>query len=163
MIYKKLAGTSLFWSINLPDIKCRSMRINCPVSVFVKKRTGEEMHFQLDSLTHLVDLLIREFEDGSNIFEIFPLTIKRAVHAIAVYYSLDEEFESSLEYEYHRFIKETALQAPYGKITPRGLRELYEQAMNLQMKINASETSKDDLEDALQAFDKHLEKDEFKS
>jgi hypothetical protein len=79
------------------------------------------------------------------------------VRAIAVYFSLDEEFESSLEYEYHRFIKETALQAPYGKITPRGLRELYEQAMNLQMKINASKTSKEDIEDALQLFDEHLE------
>jgi len=164
MIYKQLAGTSLQWSINLPETRflLPFRRIHCSVSVLIRKRTGEEIHIILDSLSHLVDLLVRSFDkEGFNLLGVPALSLKRALRSIAAYLGLDDErdFMSDLEYEYFKFLTETGFPSPFGFLTPRKLKELHEQSMQLKNKLQGFNTSEREiLQEAIEILDRELEK-----
>jgi hypothetical protein len=136
-------------------------RIHCPVSVLLRKRTGEEMHIILDSLTHLVDLLVRSFDkEGFNLLGVPALSLKRALRSIADYFGLDDErdFEESLEYEYFKFLTETGFPSPFGFLTPRKLQELHEQSMQLKSKLQGITTNElEILQEAIELLDRELE------
>ena len=155
MVYKKFPGSTLQWSINLPDIRSRTLRMHCPVSVLIK-RNREEMHILIDSLAHLVDLLIREFDEGLNLLGVPPLAFKRAFICISDYFSIDDDFISDLEWEYFKFIKESGIESPFGVITPLRLSELYERSMTLKKKLSGGGSKVDDLEDAINIIDTHI-------
>lgn len=155
MVYKKFPGSTLQWSINLPDINCRTLRMHCPVSVLIK-RNREEMHILIDSLAHLVDLLIREFDDGLTLIGVPPLAFKRAFISISDYFSLDDDFISDLEWEYFKFVKESGIESPFGVITPLRLSELYERSMTLKKKLSGAGSKVDDLKDAITIIDTHI-------
>ena len=158
MIYKTLSGTSLQWSINLTET--RYMRIHCSVSVLIRYANGEEMHIIIDSLTHLVDLLIREFDDGLNLIGTPPLAFNRAFKSIADSLGIfdEREFINNLKYSYFKFLAETGLTAPFGAITPRGFKELYDQSMNLKTDLQGRTTADElrILEEAIEILDNHL-------
>ena len=159
MIYKKLQGTTLQWSINLPETKCLfpRRRIHCSVSLLVRK-DNREMHIIVDSLTHLVDLLLRDFEDGLNILGIPSLSLRRALRSISDYFSLDEDFMSDLEYEYFKFLIETGFPSPFGFLTPRKLKELHEQSEQLKYKLQGYETEEIKIvEEAIEILDNKLQ------
>jgi hypothetical protein len=164
LIYKALAGTSLQWSLNLPETRflLPQRRINCPVSVLIRKRTGEEMHIILDSLAHLIDLLVRSFDkEGFNLLGVPAFSFKRALKSIADYFGLDEEgdFVSDLEYEYFKFLTETGFPNPFGFLTPHKLKELHEQSMQLKSKLQGINTNElEILQDAIELLDRELEK-----
>jgi len=155
MVYKKFPGSTLQWSINLPDIRSRTLRMHCPVSLLIK-RNREEMHILIDSLAHLVDLLIREFDDGLNLIGVPPLAFKRAFISISDYFSLDDDFISDLEWEYFKFVKESGIESPFGVITPLRLSELYERSMTLKKKLSGAGSKVDDLKDAITIIDTHI-------
>ena len=157
MVYKKFPGSTLQWSINLPEIGSRTLRMHCPVSVLIK-RNREEMHILIDSLAHLVDLLIREFdeENGLNLIGVPPLAFKRAFISISDYFSLDDDFISDLEWEYFKFVKESGIESPFGVITPLRLSELYERSMTLKKKLSGEGSKVDDLKDAITIIDTHI-------
>ncbi|MFX1519318.1 MAG: hypothetical protein ACFFCD_05310 [Promethearchaeota archaeon] len=159
MIYKHLPGTTLSWSINLPESKClyQRRRIHCPISVLIRRRNNEEMHIILDSLTHLVDLLIRDFDNDLNILGIPSLSLKRALRSISEYFSLDDDFMSDLEYEYFKFLVETGFPSPFGFLKPRKLSELHEQSLNLKRKLHGLNASEHEMiEEAIEILDKKL-------
>ena len=166
MIYKTLSGTTLQWSINLPETRYMSShrRIHCPVSVLIKRRHGEEMHIIIDSLTHLVDLLVRSFDkEGFNILGVPAISLKRALRSIAAYLGLDDEsdFISDLEYEYFKFLAETGFPSPFGFgfLTPRKLMELHEQSIQLKNKLQGINPSElEVLQEAIEILDRELEK-----
>jgi hypothetical protein len=139
-------------------------RIHCPVSVLIKKRTGEELHIILDSLAHLVDLLVRSFDkEGFNLLGIPALPLKRAVRSIADYLGLEDErdFISDLEYEYFRFLTETGFPSPspFGILTPRKLKELHDQSIKLKSKLHGFNESEDEvLQEAIDLLDRELKK-----
>jgi hypothetical protein len=163
MIYKLLAGTTLQWSINLPETRflLPLRRIHCSVSVLIRKRTGEEIHIIIDSLSHLVDLLVRSFDkEGFNLLGVPALSLKRAIRSIAVYFGLDDEkdFLSDLEYEYFKFLTETGFPSPFGFLTPRKLKEMHEQSMQLKSKLQGFNTSEREiLQEAIDILDRELE------
>lgn len=161
MIYKTLAGTSLQWSINLPETRFLLPRIHCAVSVLIRKRTGEEIHIIIDSLSHLVDLLVRSFDkEGFNLLGVPALSLKRALRSIAVYLGLDDErdFLSDLEYEYFKFLTETGFPSPFGFLTPRRIKELHEQSMQLKNKLQGiNPTEIEVLQEAIEILDNELE------
>jgi hypothetical protein len=159
MIYKRLPGTTLSWSINLPESKCLypRRRIHCPVSVLIRRSNKEETHIILDSLTHLVDLLIRDFENDHNIFGIPSLSLKRALRSITDYFSLDDDFMSDLEYQYFKFLVETGFPSPFGFLTPRKLKQLHEQSLNLKSKLHGIKASEHEIiEEAIEILDQKL-------
>ena len=159
MIYKKLPGTTLQWSINLPETKCLlpRRRIHCSVSLLIRK-DNKEMHIIVDSLTHLVDLLLRDFEDGLNILGIPSLSLRRALRSISDYFSLDEDFMSDLGYEYFKFLIETGFPSPFGFLTPRKLKELHEQSEQLKYKLQGYETEEIKIvEEAIEILDNKLQ------
>lgn len=155
MVYKKFPGSTLQWSINLPELRSRTLRMHCPVSVLIK-RNREEFHILIDSLAHLVDLLIREFDDGLNLIGVPPLAFKRAFISISDYFSLDDDFISDLEWEYFKFVKESGIESPFGVITPLRLSELYERSMTLKKKLSGAGSKVDDLKDAITIIDTHI-------
>ena len=164
MIFKQLSGTSLQWSINLPETRflLPLRRINCSVSVLIKKRTGEELHIILDSLAHLVDLLVRSFDkEGLNLLGIPALSLKRAIRSIADYLGLEDErdFMSDLEYEYFKFLTETGFPSPFGFLTPRKLKELHDQSIQLKSKLQGFNKSEHEvLQGAINLLDRELAK-----
>jgi len=165
MIYKQLAGTSLQWSINLPETRflLPLRRIHCSVSVLIRKaRTGEEIHIIIDSLSHLIDLLVRSFDkEGFNLLGVPALSLKRAIRSIAAYFGLDDErdFLSDLEYEYFKFLTETGFPSPFGFLTPRKIKELHEQSMQLKNKLQGiNPTEIEVLQEAIEILDSELEK-----
>jgi len=137
-------------------------RIHCPVSVLIK-RDSEELHIMLDSLTHLVDLLIREFDEGLNLFGIPPLAFNRAFKSVADFLGIESserEFINNLKYEYYKMLAETGLTAPFGVLTSRGFEELYKQSMELKGKLNGLSSTADELEvlrEAIEILDDHLQ------
>jgi len=137
-------------------------RIHCSVSVLIKRvRTGEELHIILDSLSHLIDLLVRSFDkEGFNLLGVPALSLKRALRSIADYLGLedDRDFMSDLEYEYFKFLTETGFPSPFGFLTPRKLKEMHEQSIQLKSKLQGSNTSESEiLQEAIDILDRELE------
>ena len=120
------------------------------------------MHIILDSLAHLIDLLVRSFDkEGFNLLGVPALSLKRALRSIADYFGLGDErdFEESLEYEYFKFLTETGFPSPFGFLTPRKLQELHEQSMQLKSKLQGINTNElEILQDAIKILDRELEK-----
>ena len=136
MIFKNVSGTTVKWFIDVIESKPGSL--HSPIYVEIRK-DGDENQIFLDSLTHLVDLLVREFdENGLNFLGIPPLTTKRAVKVIADYFGLDDDFIGNLSYEYLRFIREVGLPGPTVMITASEIKELYERSAQLKNKLHAS-------------------------
>jgi len=153
MIFKNVPGTTTKWFIDVLEAKPGSL--HSPIYVGIRKN-GDENQIFLDSLTHLVDLLVREFdpENGLNFIGIPPLTTKRAVKTIADYFNLGDDFSSDLEYEYLRFIKEEGLPGPSVMITAREITEIYERSSQLKSKLYAPKTTTDEvLEEAIEHLD----------
>jgi hypothetical protein len=160
MRYKHVPGTTTKWFIEVIESKPGSL--HSPVYVSIKK-DGEEKQIFLDSLTYLVDLLCREFEDGRNFLGVPPLTINRATKAISDYFDISD-FSEDLAYEYYKFIKEEGLAGPSGVITAHEIKELYERSAQLKHKLYAASNVPADevLEDAiehLKSDDEHAQED----
>ena len=156
MIFKNVPGTTTKWFIDVLEAKPGSL--HSPIYVGIRKN-GDEKQIFLDSLTHLVDLLVREFdqESGHNFIGMPPLTTKRAVKTIADYFNLGEDFSGDLEYEYLRFIKEEGLPGPSVMITAAEIKELYERSSQLKSKLYAPKATTDEvLEEAME----HLESED---
>jgi len=156
MIFKTVSGTTTKWFIDVLEAKPGSL--HSPIYVGIRK-DGDEKQIFLDSLTQLVDLLVREFdqENGLNFIGIPPLTTKRAVKTIADYFNLGDDFCSDLEYDYLRFIEEEGLPGPSLMITAREIKELYERSAQLKSKLHAPKATTDEvLEEAME----HLESED---
>ncbi len=156
MIFKNVPGTTTKWFIDVLEAKPGSL--HSPIYVGIRK-DGDEKQIFLDSLTLLVDLLVREFdqENGLNFIGIPPLTTKRAVKTIADYFNLGDDFCSDVEYEYYRFIKEEGLSSPTGErpiITTREIKEIYERSSQLKSKLYATKATTDEvLEEAMEQLE----------
>jgi len=156
MIFKNVPGTTTKWFIDVLEAKPGSL--HSPIYVGIRKN-GDEKQIFLDSLTQLLDLLVREFdqENGLNFIGIPPLTTKRAVKTIADYFNLGDDFSSDLEYEYLRFIKEEGLPGPSVMITAREITEIYERSSQLKSKLYSPKATTDEvLEEAME----HLESED---
>jgi hypothetical protein len=151
MIFKNVPGTTIKWFIETLEAKPGSL--HSPIYVGIRKN-GDEKQIFLDSLTHLVDLLVRDFEDGLNFLSIPPLTTKRAVKVIADYFDLGDDFVSNLTYEYLRFIKEEGLPGPTVMITDSEIKEIYERSAQLKRKLQAPKATTDEvLEEAIEQLE----------
>lgn len=162
MIFKNVPGTTIKWFIDVLEAKPGSL--HSPIYVGIRKN-GDEKQIFLDSLTHLVDLLVREFdqENGLNFVGIPPLTTKRAVKTIADYFNLGDDFSSDLEYEYLRFIKEEGLPGPSAMITAAEIKELYERSSQLKRKLYAPKATTDEvLEEAIEQLETEDDKTQEK-
>jgi len=156
--WKNVPGTTVAWSLEL--IESIPGSLNSPVYVLIKKN-GEEKQIFLDSLVHLVELLVREFDDGRNFIGVPPMAVNRAARAIADYFSLGD-LMSDLEYEYYKFIQESGIKSPCAVITPSEIKELYERSATLKRKLQGSNADVDPQE-AIDLLDKHLKSDDEKT
>ncbi|WP_287583638.1 hypothetical protein [Candidatus Borrarchaeum sp.] len=151
MVFKNVPGTTTKWFIDVLEAKPGSLHSHIYVGI---RKDGEEKQIFLDSIAYLVDLLVREFEDGRNFIGLPPLTTKRAVKTIADYFNLGDDFSSDLEYEYLRFIKEEGLPGPSVMITAREITEIYERSSQLKSKIYATKATTDEvLEEAMEQLE----------
>ncbi len=155
MIWKKIPGSTTKWFIDV--IEARPGSLHSPIYVAFKKDGGEDKQIFLDSSAYLVDLLVREFEDGQNFIGVPPLTVNRATKAISDYFNLSDEFSSDLTHEYLRFLNEEGIPGPSVIVTAREIKELYERSANLKRKLFATDESpKEVLEEAIE----HLESED---
>ncbi|MFX1519317.1 MAG: hypothetical protein ACFFCD_05305 [Promethearchaeota archaeon] len=153
MIWKNVPGSTTKWFIEVLEAKPGSLY--SPIYVGIDSlKDGEEKQIFLDSLAYLVDLLVREFEDGRNFLGIPPLTVNRATKAISDYFDLGDDFSSDVEYDYYRFIKEEGISSPTGErqiITSHEIKELYERSSQLKLKLHAPKATTDEvLEEAME-------------
>jgi hypothetical protein len=154
MIWKTVPGTTTKWFIEVLEAKPGSLY--SPIYVGIRK-DGDEKQIFLDSIAYLVDLLVREFEDGRNFIGAPPLTINRATKAISDYFDLGDDFNSDVEYDYYRFIKEEGLSGPSGDrsiITAHEIKELYNRSAQLKLKLHAPKATTDEvLEEAMEQLE----------